>query len=105
MSGAAQENLRFTEKAITEIQRMSIDDSDGFALAVTKHLCRFRRIIWDDARALFWVLVPHKSPQVAVWLMPVANRFAPDPGSPFAGLGVFVDLASVASTREKGGDA
>lgn len=72
---AARENIAFTEKAIRRAQSLSIEDR--FCQALTEYLARMGRLYWDNDLALFWVAPPHGKPEVAVWMMPVANRFEP----------------------------
>jgi hypothetical protein len=75
----SRENLAFTTRAIARAQRLSIEQP--FCAALTAYLASFGRVIWDDARALFWVIAPNGPPQVAVWLMPVAEAFDATPAS------------------------
>jgi hypothetical protein len=62
------ENVAFTERLISTIQARPSNPDRLFVDACTHYLLRVGRLVWDDARGLFWV-IPHKgSPQVAVWM-------------------------------------
>lgn len=80
--------MSFLAKAINKAQHLSIEDR--FCAALNEYITRVGNVLWDDERALFWVEHPKDGWQVATWLMPIASRFKPSPGSPLAGLGVKV---------------
>ncbi len=69
-------NKAFVAKAIDRAQHLSIEDST-FCQALNSFLMKHGLVAWDDQRALFWVNHPFAGRQVAVWLMPIANRFNP----------------------------
>ena len=68
-------NRSFLVKAIARAQKEA--PGSPFCQALHEYIAREAGIVWDDARALFWVDHPD-GPQVAVWLMPVAMQFEPN---------------------------
>ena len=71
------ENISFTERLISKLQGSDRGDQ-LFVSACSDYLVKRNRIVWDEERGLFWVLMPSGPPQVAVWLIDVAKEIIPD---------------------------
>jgi hypothetical protein len=68
-------NRAFLARAIAKAQHLVLGDT--FCNALHAYIKRNTQVLWDDARALFWVQHPFEGYQVAIWLMPIASLFEP----------------------------
>lgn len=69
----------FLTKCIDRLQHMALDESE-FTNVLHHFVAGNAPVVWDDKRALFWVCHPNDGWQVAVWMMPAAEKFQPTKG-------------------------
>ena len=71
----------FLNRAIRALQSPSSKDAQGGPPTQVLHeyVDEHALLAWDDKRALFWVETPDDGWQVALWLMPAALEFEPQP--------------------------
>lgn len=73
-------NKAFLERALKKAQHLTIVDNT-FCQALHEYILKSTTVFWDDYRALFWVIYPNGSAEIALWLQDIASMFDPNPNS------------------------